>query len=130
MFIDGEPRGQTPLQLAIAPGVHKLVALSEHAKIRKQEVHVDGPTELTLPLEPADTTGPAGLKVRCKSKSELRIFVDGVDSGLSCPNETRINVTPGDHTVGLYSPRTDKTDEVEATVKADENHSTRIRVNY
>jgi hypothetical protein len=131
LFVDGENKGPSPLELTLSPGRHKVLAVAERAKVRKEEVRVDGPTELSLTLEPARTTGTAGLKVRCsKTKGELRILVDGADTGLSCPNEARINVEPGEHTVGLYSPRTDKTVEVKAEVKDDPDHSTRVYLSY
>jgi serine/threonine-protein kinase len=130
LFIDGEAKGAAPLALPLPPGKHKLVAVAEKSKLKKEEIDITAATEVQLQLEPAKTSGTAGLKVRCKSKGELRILVDGVDSGLSCPNETRINVSPGDHTVGLYSPKTDKTVEVKAHVKDDADHSTRLYVNY
>jgi hypothetical protein len=130
LFVDGEPKGQAPLLLTLAPGRHKVVAVAEQSKLKKEEVKIEGPTQLSITLEPAKTSGTAGLKVRCKSKGELRILVDGADTGLSCPNDTRINVAPGEHTVGLYSPRTDKTVEVKADVKDDPDHSTRVYLTY
>jgi hypothetical protein len=66
------------------------------------------------------------LKVRCRTLGELRIFVDGADTGRQCPNEERISVAPGSHTVGLFSPRTGETREHEAEVKDDPDHSTRV----
>jgi hypothetical protein len=128
LFVDGEPRGQTPVVVAVDPGPHQMVLVAEGMRLHKQEVRA--PAEVAVELERAQTSGPAGLKVRCKSKGELRIFVDGKDTGLGCPNETRINVEPGEHTVGLFSPRTGKTVESPAEVKEGQNHSTRIFLNY
>jgi hypothetical protein len=130
LFVDGEPRGPAPLSLPLPSGPHQVVAIAEHSKIRQEEVRVDGTTRLAWTLEPARTSGPAGLKIRCKSRGELRILIDGADSGFACPNETRINTTPGEHTVGLYSPKSGKTVEVKATVKDDVDHSTRIYLSY
>jgi hypothetical protein len=107
-----------------------VVAFAEGRKLRKEEVRVDGATRLSWTLEPArPLAGTGGLKLRCKSSGDLRIFIDGADTGFACPNEERINLAPGRHTVGLYSPKTDKTMEVPVDV-ARQNHSTRVRINY
>ncbi|MFI5288594.1 MAG: hypothetical protein ACHQ17_03045, partial [Polyangia bacterium] len=78
---------------------------------------------------PAELAGDAGLKVRCKTQGELRIFVDGADSGRQCPNDERISVKPGPHKIGLYSPRTEKTVELEHEVE-EANYSTRVYTRY
>jgi hypothetical protein len=131
LYVDGEPKGASPLQLQLAPGRHLVVAMAERSKLKKEELHIKGATELSWTLEPAKTSGSGGLKVRCaKTKGELRILVDGADTGLTCPNDVRINIEPGEHTVGLYSPRTDKTVEVHAEVKDDPDHSTRVYTTY
>ena len=135
VYIDGEKRGQTPLRLSLPMGKHKLVVVKDGMKLRKENLPVDGAaTQLNLTLEaatlPEGVGGPAGLKVRCKTQGELRILIDGADSGRTCPNEERISVAVGNHRVGLYSPRTDQTVEVQADVAADADHSTRVHVKY
>jgi hypothetical protein len=131
LFVDGEPRGTTPVHLPLVAGAHRVVLVSEHQRLQKQAVQVTGPTTLDLALEPARLpAGAAGLKVRCRSQGELRIFIDGEDTGLSCPNAARIPVAPGTHKLGLYSPRTDKLVELDQTVNDDPNHSTRVYVKY
>jgi hypothetical protein len=132
VYLDGEPGGVTPTKLTLAPGTHRLVLAAEHQKlVRKQLSAGDGPVAVTLePAKlPADLSGSASLKVRCKTHGELRIFVDGADSGLTCPNDERIYVTPGTHKIGLYSVRTGEAHEVEHEI-AEGDHSTRIYVKY
>lgn len=133
VFVDGEPSGTTPAQLAVAPGQHRLVIEGEHQLLVKRDVDVTPNGKLDVTLEPAklprDIAGPAGLKVRCHTKGELRIFVDGADSGLSCPNDERIDVTAGPHKIGLYSPRTNQMHEVEHEV-TEGDYSTRVYVKY
>lgn len=133
IFVDGEPRGNTPAQLTLPPGAHKIVVAAEHHKLLTRDFAATAGGTLALTLEPAKLpgaiAGPAGLKVRCRTHGELRILVDGADSGLSCPNDDRISVTPGPHKIGLFSLRTGQTHEVEHEV-VDGDYSTRVYVKY
>ncbi|HEX9102863.1 MAG TPA: PEGA domain-containing protein [Polyangia bacterium] len=133
VFVDGESYGATPAQIALAPGRHALVVLGEGHKLAKRIVDFVPGGRLDVPLEPArlsaDVAGDAGLKVRCRSHGELRIFVDGEDSGRTCPNDERISVAPGSHKIGLYSARTGEMHEVEHEV-TEGNNSTRVYVKY
>jgi hypothetical protein len=133
VFVDGEPRGTTPVRLTIANGSHNLVVAEEHQKLVKRDVDVKAGGRVELSLEPArlpsELSGHAGLKVRCHSQGELRILVDGVDTGLTCPNDERISVAPGTHKIGLYSPRSGALHEVEHEV-VDAEHSTRVYVKF
>jgi hypothetical protein len=134
LFVDGEARGASPAQLDLPSGAHKLVVAADGFRLHKAALQVTGPTELAIPLEPAklpsEVAGKSGLKVRCKTNGELRILVDGADTGRQCPNEERISVAPGAHKIGLYNPRTDETHEVDADVADDADHSTRVRVKF
>lgn len=133
LFVDGQPHGMTPAHLDIAPGKHHLVIAAEHHKLIKRDVVLSANEPLRIALEPAtlppEIVGSAGLKVRCKTQGELRVLVDGADSGVSCPNDARISVKPGPHKIGLYSPRTDETHEIEHDV-VDGNNSTRVYTKY
>ncbi len=99
----------------------------------KRTVDVVPGGRLDLSLEhaklSADVAGDAGLKVRCRSHGELRIFVDGEDSGRTCPNDERISVAPGPHKIGLYSVRTGEMHELDHDI-AEGNNSTRVYVKY
>ena len=133
VFVDGEAQGTTPAQLTVAPGKHKLVIAAEGQKLVKRELTFVPGERLELVLEPAklppEVAGGEGLKVRCKSRGELRVYVDGADSGRTCPNEDRISVSAGVHKIGLYSPRSDEMHEVEHEI-AQGNNSTRVYVKY
>lgn len=134
IFVDGVPSGTTPAQLATPPGAHRLVIAAEHMQLIKRVVEVTPGGKLALTLEPAKLpptlAGRAGLKVRCRqTQGELRIFIDGVDSGLSCPNEERISVVEGTHKIGLYDPRNDRTHDLEREV-TEGDYSTRVYVKY
>jgi hypothetical protein len=133
VFVDGELKGTTPGEMAVAPGKHVFVVLAEGQKMVKREIEVAPGGKIELTLEPAKLTAPVaggdGLKVRCKSHGEIRIFVDGQDSGRTCPNDERISVAPGPHKLGLYSARTGETHELDRDV-AEGNNSTRVYVTY
>ncbi|HWE29916.1 MAG TPA: PEGA domain-containing protein [Polyangia bacterium] len=133
VFVDGEARGTTPAQLTLTPGTHKLVVAAEHHKLLTRDITANAGAALSLTLEPSklpsSIAGPAGLKVRCHSHGELRILVDGADSGLSCPNDERISVTAGMHKIGLYSVRTGQTHEIEREI-VDGDYSTRVYVKF
>jgi serine/threonine-protein kinase len=133
VFVDGEQKGTTPAEITLPAGKHALVVLAEGQKMVKREVDVAPGGKLDLQLEAAKLTAPVaggdGLKVRCKSRGEIRIFVDGQDSGRSCPNDERISVAPGPHKIGLYSARTGEMHELEREV-AEGNNSTRVYVTY
>jgi hypothetical protein len=133
VFIDGEAKGTTPAQMEVAPGAHKLVVAGEGQKLVQRSVDVVAGGRLDVTLEPAklppEVAGSAGLKVRCKSRGEIRIYVDGADSGRSCPNDERISVVPGPHKIGLWSARTGEMHEVEHEV-TEGNLSTRVYVRY
>ena len=135
VFVDGEASGTTPARVAVAPGRHTLVVLGEGYKMVKRSVDLVAGGHLDLTLEPAKLPAPIagsdGLKVRCHSRGELRIFVDGEDSGRTCPNDERISVAAGPHKVGLYSARTGEMHELEHEVEvAEGNNSTRVYVRY
>jgi serine/threonine protein kinase len=136
LYIDGEPRGTSPARLSLPPGAHRVVALADGHHLRREQIKVGGAlTQVNLTLDaaqlPSNIAGPAGIKVRCAhTHGELRILIDGEDTGKNCPNESRIAVQPGTHKIGLYSPRTDQTVEVEKEISGDEDHSTRVYLKY
>jgi Protein kinase domain/PEGA domain len=132
VYVDGEPRGASPVHVELGAGSHKLTILGDGYKVQHETVRSTPPNDrLDVKLEaatlPSGVSGPAGLKVRCHSS--LRILVDGADTGRMCPNDERISVTPGPHKIGLYSPLTDETHELDAEVK-DGDHSTRVYTKY
>jgi hypothetical protein len=133
IFVDGEAHGSSPALVRLTGGSHRLVLLADGRKLYKQAVLVAGTTPLSITLEaarlPAGIAGNAGLKVRCHTQGELRVLVDGADSGRQCPNETRIPVTPGMHKIGVYLPRSDETHEEPHRIAAGD-HSTRIYLKY
>jgi hypothetical protein len=133
VFVDGHASGETPLHLPSEAGAHSLRIVREGYKLRRESAAVSGAhTQLNFLLEPAllpdELSGSVGVKVRCRSLGELRILVDGHDTGRQCPNEQRIALKPGSHKIGLYDPRTDQTYETERELADDSPNSTRIYI--
>lgn len=118
VFLDGESKGKAPLKLKVKAGTHKLLIVADSYKLWKQEV--SGGQSVTAKLVkaslPDDLSGSAAVKVKCKRDGELRILVDGNDSGLSCPTEELL-LKPGKYTLGFLSPTSDELREKSIKVK-------------
>ncbi len=129
VFVDGVASGHAPIHIAMKRGPHRILILGEHCKLWQKTLEVADSQTLRIDLEPtrlvAPVAGPAGLKVRCRSQHQLRIFVDGVDTGVTCPNDDRIPVTIGPHRVGLYLPESDRVTDSEQQISGG-NLSTRV----
>jgi hypothetical protein len=136
VWIDREHRGETPLELDLPPGTHTFVLVSQGHRLWRKILEVPGgPEHIDAELEvaqlPPTMVGDAGLKVHCNTEGELRLFVDGVDSGRQCPNEHRIPLQPGQHRLSLYSPKLDRAIEVQKRIfLRDHGPSTRIYLKY
>src|SRR5262249_36828872 len=86
IYVAAEPQGVTPAALKASPGSHRIVVLLEGHRMKREQVRVAGAhTQANFTLEAINTPGSAGLKVRCaKTHGELRILVDGEDTGRAC----------------------------------------------
>ncbi len=130
VYIDGQSRGRTPVTLPMTPGPHKLLLIAEEYGLLRREVTAG--TELSLKLDraklPEEVAGTQVVKIKCKTKGELRILVDGNDTGLSCPTET-LAVSPGRHTFGFLRPATEELQEKAQKVKAGKG-ATKIKVKF
>ena len=129
VFVDGALRGQSPLEVSLPAGPHRVTVVAEGRQLVEQPFMLDaGGRNLEFPLVPA--TLPAGLKVHCETAG-LRIYVDGLDTGRDCPNEERIDLQPGEHHLALHSPLTGETIAVHKVVHLQlKNRSTRIYLAY
>ena len=130
VYIDGQARGRTPVTLPVTPGPHKLLLIAEEYGLLRREVTAG--TELSLKLDraklPEEVAGTQVVKIKCKTKGELRILVDGNDTGLSCPTET-LAVSPGRHTFGFLRPATEELQEKAQKVKTGKG-ATKIKVKF
>ena len=130
VFVDGELRGLTPTSIELLPGRHRLVIEAEGRKLLRREVDVPAfGRSISIPLVARPhlplAAGRGGfLRVRCKTLGELRLYVDGMDSGSECPNRARFPIAPGLHRIGLFDPRTGKTTNVTRNVVPSESLST------
>ncbi|HND10462.1 MAG TPA: protein kinase [Pseudomonadota bacterium] len=118
VFLDGESKGKAPLKLKVKAGTHKLLIVADSFKLWKQEAS-GGQTisaKLIKASLPDDVSGTAAVKVKCKRDGELRILVDGNDSGLSCPTDD-LMLKPGKYTLGFLSPTSDELREKSIKVK-------------
>ena len=119
VYVDGEAKGKTPTTLKLGSGPHKLLLLAEQYLPLRKEVTAGAP--LTISLEraklPPDVAGDQALKITCKTKDQLRILIDGFDTGRTCPSDD-ISVEPGKHNFGFLRPVTDELHEKPFKVKA------------
>ena len=130
VYLDKQPRGRTPLKLQLPPGPHKLLLIAQEYKLLRREVTAG--SELSLKLEraklPDDVAGPQVVKIKCKTKDELRILVDGNDTGLSCPTEA-LTLSPGRHTFSFLQPATEELQDKQQKVKSGKG-ATKIKVKF
>jgi hypothetical protein len=99
------------------------VLVLEGHKIWKSDITVpEAGLSIERALTPAQLGSKVGrganLKVRCRTQGELRILIDNVDSGATCPNPHHFTVAAGRHTFGLFNPRTGQTTTSSRDVRA------------
>lgn len=130
VYLDKQPRGRTPLTLQLPPGPHKLLLIAQEYKLLRREVTAG--SELSLKLEraklPDDVAGPQVVKIKCKTKDELRILVDGNDTGLACPTEA-LTLSPGRHTFSFLQPATEELQDKQQKVKSGKG-ATKLKVKF
>jgi hypothetical protein len=131
IYLDGMPVGITPVETRVLRGAHQLAILGEgYLLVRETVVVGSDPINLHRELTAVPETDElAGLKVRCRTAG-MRIFVDGADSGRACPNEARINTTPGEHFLQLYHPESDQMIEARRVNLVVRNRSARYYIDY
>ena len=125
VYLDGAPKGKSPVELPASGDRHKLALLLEGYKLAR--IDISGKGKVEVPLEQAEKfKGPAGVKVRCKARNRYYIIVDGRHTGRVCPTE-RINVDLGDHVVEVYDALSDNSTAHQVPVR-DTHFSVRISV--
>lgn len=130
VYVDKQLRGRTPLTLQLPPGPHKLLLIAQEYKLLRREVTAG--SELSLKLEraklPDDVAGSQVVKIKCKTKDELRILVDGNDTGLACPTEALL-LSPGRHTFSFLQPTTEELQDKQQKVKGGKG-ATKLKVKF
>ena len=130
VYVDGKPRAKTPTTVQIGPGSHKLLLIASGHKLLRTDITAGAPRKLVLEpaLLPAAVAGEQSVKIKCKTKGdgELRVLVDGSDTGLGCPTDD-LKVSPGKHTLGFLNPITEVLTEKAIKVKAGKK-DTKVKV--
>jgi hypothetical protein len=109
-LVDGEPRGFTPLTLALAPGAHVLEVVNG-AERRTIPVTVAAGNTVSQFLDLPTTTQPTTGQLQVRSEpAGARVTVDGIARGQA--PLTIEDLEPGAHTVVLASDLTSVTHEV------------------
>lgn len=105
VWIDGTLRGNTPVDLEVGPGVHRMVAVkagyrmwlavydTSRGEFARREFQAASP-----PI-----AGDAFLDVRCPVANRYPLILDDEETGLLCPVD-RLPVVSGKHTVGIFVP--------------------------
>jgi hypothetical protein len=125
VYLDGAPKGKTPLELPASGDRHKVaIVLLGHSMFRGE---VDGKGVVKATLVPVSaSTGEGRIKVRCRTQDRLYISVNGVPTGELCPTE-RIYTPLGEVTVETYDPVTDTARSHKVVVKPSKG-SQRVRL--
>ena len=99
-FVDGEPKGMTPLTVTLSAGQH-VVELRGAGEPRTIPVTITAGTQATQYIELPKTVAKTGqLQIRTEP-SGARVTVDGIPRGRS--PITVVELTPGEHAVMLES---------------------------
>jgi hypothetical protein len=136
VFLDGTLAGTTPLSRELRTGAHQVVLALPGFRLGRQRLELPaGGAAVEVSLEPAllpeSLRGSAALKVRCQSRGGLRLYIEGNDTGLDCPNDERLYLRPGRYRLQLYSPITDETIPVKRDVVVRTGrYSTRVYLRY
>lgn len=125
VYVDGRAMGLTPVTLERSPGSRArvlLVASGREIYRKTVETSSDGPVDLTARLMPAKYPRYVGrrrgvLKVLCRRADPRRIFINGRDSGYSCP-KVAYYLRPGRYRIGFHDPVSGHTTTVRARVRA------------
>jgi len=99
VFVDGEPRGNTPARLSIGAGSH-ILELRGRGVPRVIPVNVTAGAEVSQYLELPETPAVGSLLVQ-SDPAGARVTVDGVEHGVAPVSVA--DLAPGDHEVVLQS---------------------------
>jgi hypothetical protein len=110
VIVDGEPRGVSPLNLTVSPGVHML-ELHGEGDPRRVSVTVNAGAEVSQYIElPKGAPLYGNLQVKSEPTG-ARVTIDGVPRGVS--PLTIAGLTPGEHSLQVASDAGTATQTVE-----------------
>jgi serine/threonine protein kinase len=125
VYLDGALKGRTPLDLPPTGDRHRVALILPGHALHKGDIEGKGVISVVL-AKATSTDGPAGIKVKCKSKDRFYVILNGKDTGQLCPTE-RIAVPLGDYVLEIYDPVTDSTTTHQVPVK-DTHNSVRVKL--
>lgn len=119
VWIDGSARGKSPVDLALGPGSHRMVAIKAGYLMWRAVYDTTGGEFARRELQPVNPpiAGNAFLAVDCPAANRFPIVVDDEETGLLCP-VARLPVAAGKHSVGIFVPARRATVAVEIEVAA------------
>jgi hypothetical protein len=105
VWVDGELRGKTPVDLVIGRAGHRVVVIKAgHHMLRAVYDTTEGEyVRKDLQRVAAPTVGDAFLDVECPEANRYPVFLDDEETGLLCP-VAKLPVTSGKHSVGIFVP--------------------------
>ena len=122
--------GRTKVEGWLTVSDNAVTLFAQEYKLLRREVTAG--SELSLKLEraklPDDVAGSQVVKIKCKTKDELRILVDGNDTGLACPTEALL-LSPGRHTFSFLQPTTEELQDKQQKVKGGKG-ATKLKVKF
>ena len=137
VYVNGRRWGRTPLRQRIR-GTKKLVVVLQRARYASHSERVvvsrRKGRHLKVTLQRARYPRFVGwkralLRVRCHWRDRRRIFIDGTDSGFSCP-KVNFFVKPGRYRVGLFDLRRAKLKEKKVRLRRRQKRSVYFRRSF
>jgi hypothetical protein len=106
VWVDGVLRGRTPVDLAVGPGSHRVVAIKAGYRILRGVFDTTLGEYARRGLQRAGFPmfGDGLLEVQCATADRYPVLLDDEETGLLCPI-SRLPVASGKHHVGIFVPR-------------------------
>jgi hypothetical protein len=105
VWVDGVLMGQTPADLLVGPGGHRVVVIAAGHRMFREVYNTTDGEYVRRPLEPvvAASRGSAFVNVTCRTPNRFPVLVDDEETGQLCPARM-IPVAPGKHQVAIFVP--------------------------
>jgi hypothetical protein len=105
VWVDGELKGKTPVDLAIGRGGHRVVAIKRGYRMLRAVYDTSDGEYVRKDLQRAapPAAGDALLDIGCREANRYPVFFDDEETGLLCP-VSRLPVASGRHSVGIFVP--------------------------
>jgi len=119
VWVDGTLRGQTPVDLVVGAGVHRVVIIKAGYRMLQATFDTTRGDFARRGLQRAGYPGfgDGALELWCEHGDLYPVILDDEETGLLCP-VSRLPVASGNHHVGLYVPAKRAVVAVEVVVPA------------